>query len=123
MKKNKHDLMERYIYLEEWLQDNYPSDMTDGEVLSYFMNNFTNKHDILYLKWIRQSIREIRTFLLAKTPSSSTRRAHRKGLYNRRSCRKRRICLSSKGKVKGEWAIQSTEDHKKTEESEQCKNV
>lgn len=49
MKKNKHDLMERYIYLEEWLQDNYPSDMTDGEVLSYFMNNFTNKHDILYL--------------------------------------------------------------------------
>ena len=48
MKKNKHDLMERYIYLEEWLQDNYPSDMTDGEVLSYFMNNFTNKNDILY---------------------------------------------------------------------------
>lgn len=23
--------------------------MTDGEILSYFMNNFTNEHDILYL--------------------------------------------------------------------------
>ncbi|MGM9876082.1 MAG: hypothetical protein ACI310_02515 [Bacilli bacterium] len=49
MRKKKHILMERYLYLEEWLKDNYPSDMTDGEVLSYFMNNFTNEHDILYL--------------------------------------------------------------------------
>lgn len=49
MRKKKRILMERYLYLEEWLKDNYPSDMTDGEILSYFMNNFTNEHDILYL--------------------------------------------------------------------------
>lgn len=49
MKKNKQDLVERHIYLEEWLKDNYPDNITDNEILSYFMNNFTNKHDILYL--------------------------------------------------------------------------
>ena len=49
MKKNKQDLVERHIYLEDWLKDNYPDNITDNEILSYFMNNFTNKHDILYL--------------------------------------------------------------------------
>lgn len=49
MKKNKQELLERYIYLEEWLKNNYPNNMTDNEILSYFMSNYTNKHDILYL--------------------------------------------------------------------------
>lgn len=49
MKKNKQELLERHIYLEEWLKNNYPNNMTDNEILSYFMTNYTNKHDVLYL--------------------------------------------------------------------------
>ena len=29
MKKNKQDLVERHIYLEDWLKDNYPDNITD----------------------------------------------------------------------------------------------
>ena len=35
MKKNKQDLVERHIYLEDWLKDNYPDNITDNEILSY----------------------------------------------------------------------------------------
>lgn len=49
MKKNKQDLIERYIYLEEWLKNNYPSNMTDNELINYFSGYFTNKHDVMYL--------------------------------------------------------------------------
>lgn len=49
MKKNKQELIERYIYLEKWLKNNYPSNMTDNELIDYFSSYFTNKHDIMYL--------------------------------------------------------------------------
>ena len=49
MKKNKQDLVERYIYLEKWLKNNYPSNITDNELIDYFSSYFANKHDIMYL--------------------------------------------------------------------------
>ena len=49
MKKNKQELIERYIYLEKWLKNNYPSNMTDNELIDYFSSYFTNKHDVIYL--------------------------------------------------------------------------
>lgn len=49
MKKNKQELIERYIYLEKWLKNNYPSNMTDNELIDYFSSYFTNKHDVMYL--------------------------------------------------------------------------
>lgn len=49
MKKNKQELIERYIYLEKWLKNNYPSNMIDNELIDYFSSYFTNKHDVMYL--------------------------------------------------------------------------
>ena len=49
MKKNKRMLMERHIYLEKWLKDNYPINMTDKEIVNYFCENFNNKNDVEYL--------------------------------------------------------------------------
>lgn len=49
MKKNKQEIIERYIYLEKWLKNNYPSNMTDNELIDYFSSYFANKHDIMYL--------------------------------------------------------------------------
>ena len=49
MKKNKQELIERCIYLEKWLKNNYPSNMTDDELIDYFSSYFANKHDVMYL--------------------------------------------------------------------------
>lgn len=48
MKKNKRDLIERHIFLEKWLKDNYPVNKTDNELIDYFSEYF-NKHDVRYL--------------------------------------------------------------------------
>lgn len=48
MKKNKRDLIERHIFLEKWLKDNYPVNKTDNELIDYFSQYF-NKHDVRYL--------------------------------------------------------------------------
>ena len=59
MKKNKQDLIERYIYLENWLKDNYPVDKTDNELIEYFseyFNLYTKKYfniDIKYFSFLR----------------------------------------------------------------------
>ena len=47
MKKNKQELIERCIYLEKWLKNNYPSNMTDDELIDYFSSYFANKHDVM----------------------------------------------------------------------------
>lgn len=49
MKKNRKDLIEKHLYLEKWLDDNYPNNLTDIELINYFSQNFKNKHDVRYL--------------------------------------------------------------------------
>lgn len=52
MKKNKIKLIERHIYLENWLKERFPNNvtnMTDTELLKYFTICFINKHDVEYL--------------------------------------------------------------------------
>lgn len=47
MKNN--DIIERYKYLEKWLKENYPLNMTDEKVIKYFRKNFKDEEDIKYL--------------------------------------------------------------------------
>lgn len=81
MKKNKQDLIERYIYLENWLKDNYPVDKTDNELIEYFSEYF-NKHDVRYL---------INAYFLPKDDFDSRDAAHLDDLCFKYSITKERV--------------------------------
>ena len=81
MKKNKRDLIERHIFLEKWLKDNYPVNKTDNELIDYFSQYF-NKHDVRYL---------INAYFLPKEDFDSRDAAHLDDLCFKYSITKERF--------------------------------